>query len=93
MPGFASALKPLADACAPANQAIKEGNLSAEVVTLIGQYCDEAEPRADADGVLALEGLIPVATYRIKQTRLEGEVIKEFTAEAGKALKLTVAVK
>jgi protocatechuate 3,4-dioxygenase beta subunit len=77
----------------PANQAIKEGKLSAEVVTLISQYIDETEPRADADGVLTLEGLIPGATYRIKQTRLEGEVIKEFTAEAGKALELTVTVK
>ncbi len=78
---------------APANQAIKEGKLSAEVVTLISQYGDPAEPHADADGILKLEGLIPGATYRIKQARLAGEVLKEFTAEAGKTLELTVTVK
>jgi RNA polymerase sigma factor (sigma-70 family) len=77
----------------PSNQAIKEGKLSAEVVTLISQYADDNEPHADADGVLKLEGLIPGATYRLKQARLEGEVLKEFTAEAGKTLELTVMVK
>jgi RNA polymerase sigma factor (sigma-70 family) len=76
----------------PANQAIREGKFSAEVVTLISQYPDDKEPHADADGVLKLEGLIPGATYRIKQARLEGEVIKEFKVEAGKALELTVTV-
>jgi hypothetical protein len=40
-------------------QAIKEGKLSAEVVTLISQYQDAAEPHAGEDGVLKLEGLIP----------------------------------
>jgi RNA polymerase sigma factor (sigma-70 family) len=77
----------------PANEAIKDGKLSAEVVTLITQYIDESEPHADADGVLKLEGLIPGATYRIKQARLEGEVIKEFKVEAGKTLELSVTVK
>jgi hypothetical protein len=74
----------------PANEAIRNGKLSAEVVTLISPHFDE--PLADADGVLKMEGLIPGATYRIKLARLEGEVIKEFTAEAGKALELTVTV-
>jgi protocatechuate 3,4-dioxygenase beta subunit len=77
----------------PSNQAIREGKLSAEVVTLIGQYPDAAEPHAGADGVLTLEGLIPGATYRIKQARFEGEVLKEFKAEAGKTVEVTVVVK
>jgi RNA polymerase sigma factor (sigma-70 family) len=76
----------------PSRQAIKEGTLSAEVVTLISQYSDDAEPHAGPDGVLTLEGLIPGATYRIKRAQLEGEVIQEFTAEAGKTVELTVRV-
>ena len=77
----------------PSNEAIKEGKLSAEAVTLISQYLDDNEPHAGADGVLTLEGLIPGATYRIKQARFEGEIIKEFKAEAGKTLEVTVTVK
>jgi len=77
----------------PSNQAIKEGKLSAEVVTLISQYADNNAPHADADGVLKLEGLIPGATYRLKQASLEGEVLAEFTAEAAKTVELTVTVK
>jgi RNA polymerase sigma factor (sigma-70 family) len=79
----------------PSNPAIKEGKLSAEVVTLISQYPDEAEPHAGADGVLKLAGLIPGATYRIKKAGFEfqGEVLKEFKAEAGKTVELTVTVK
>jgi hypothetical protein len=73
----------------PVNQAIRDGKLAAEVVMLIHPY--DAAPHADADGVLKVEGLIPGATYRIQ--RLQGEVIKEFTAEAGKTLDLTVTVK
>jgi RNA polymerase sigma factor (sigma-70 family) len=76
-----------------ANQAIKDGKFGAEVMTIIGQYDDAAEPHADADGVLTLEGLIPGATYRIKKTMSEGEVVKEFKAEAGKTLEMTVTVK
>ena len=77
----------------PVNQAIREGKLAPEVVTLINQYDDASEPHADADGVLTLKGLIPGATYRIKHARLEGEVLKDFTAESGKAVEVTVTVK
>jgi RNA polymerase sigma factor (sigma-70 family) len=75
------------------NQAIKDGQLSAEAVTLISQYPDQSEPHAGEDGVLTLQGLIPGATYRVKQARYEGEVLKEFTAEAGKMVEVTVPVK
>jgi protocatechuate 3,4-dioxygenase beta subunit len=81
----------------PTDQAIREGKLSAEVVTLLGPYPNEAEPHADADGVLTLEGLIPGATYRVKQPDplglSGGKVLKEFKVESGKALELTVTVK
>jgi hypothetical protein len=77
----------------PSNQAIRDGKLAAEVVTLISQHADPSEPRADGDGVLVLRGLVPGATYRIKQARLEGEVLEDFTAEAGKMRELTVIVK
>jgi hypothetical protein len=74
----------------PVNQAIKDGKLAAEGALLIHPY--DAEPHADADGVLKLEGLIPGATYRIGKA-YEGEVIKEFKVEPGKTLELTVTVK
>jgi RNA polymerase sigma factor (sigma-70 family) len=77
----------------PAGQAIKDGKLSAEVITIISQYDDAAEPHADADGVLKLEGLIPGATYRIKKAMSDGEVVKEFTVESGKTRELTVTIK
>jgi RNA polymerase sigma factor (sigma-70 family) len=78
----------------PVSQAIKEGKLSAEVVTLISQYENPAEPHTGDDGVVTLEGLIPGATYRLKRGfEAEGAVLKDFTAEAGKTVELTVTVK
>jgi RNA polymerase sigma factor (sigma-70 family) len=74
----------------PVNQAIKDGKLAAEGVLLIHPL--DAQPSADADGVLKLEGLIPGATYRIGKD-YEGEVIKEFKVESGKTPELTVTVK
>jgi RNA polymerase sigma factor (sigma-70 family) len=72
----------------PVNQAIKDGKLAAEAVMLIHPL--DAEPYADADGVLKVEGLIPGATYRIQ--RFDGEVIKEFKVEPGKTIDLDVPV-
>jgi hypothetical protein len=77
----------------PSAQAIKDGQLSAEVVRLSSENNDPAEPHADESGVLTLEGLIPGATYRIKKGEYEGPILKEFTAEAGKTLEVTVPVK
>jgi RNA polymerase sigma factor (sigma-70 family) len=73
----------------PVNQAIKDGKLAAEAVMLIHPL--DAQPQADADGVLKVEGLVPGATYRIQ--RLQGEVIKEFKVETGKTPELTVTAK
>jgi RNA polymerase sigma factor (sigma-70 family) len=77
----------------PVGQAIKEGKLAAEVVTLISQYPDDAEPHAGEDGVLKLEGLIPGATYRVRKSEYETPALMDFTAEAGKTLEVTVTVK
>jgi protocatechuate 3,4-dioxygenase beta subunit len=79
----------------PVNQALADGKLAAEVVTLISQYAGNppTEPHADADGYLTLHGLIPGATYRFKKPPLAGEVIRDFTAEAGKTIELEVRVK
>jgi hypothetical protein len=77
----------------PVGQAIQEGRFAAEVVRLISEYADDSEPHADADGVLTLEGLVPGATYRLKKAEFGGDVLKDFTVEAGKAQELTVTVK
>jgi RNA polymerase sigma factor (sigma-70 family) len=77
----------------PVGQAIKEGKLAAEVVTLISQYQDDAEPHAGEDGVLKLDGLIPGATYRVRKAEYDTPALKDFTAEAGKTVELTVTVK
>jgi hypothetical protein len=77
----------------PVGQAIKEGKLAAEVVTLISQYLDGNEPHAGADGLLTLEGLIPGATYRVRKAEYDTPALTDFTAEAGKMLELTVTVK
>jgi RNA polymerase sigma factor (sigma-70 family) len=75
------------------HQALQDKVLAAEVVTLTepsggGQPGDLA---TDDKGYVRLEGLVPGATYRLKKTI--HEVIKEFTAEAGKTLELTVTAK
>ena len=72
----------------PVNQAIKDGKLAAEAVLLIHPL--DAQPHADPDGVLKVEGLIPGATYWIQ--RFDGDVLKEFKVEPGKTLELTVPV-
>jgi RNA polymerase sigma factor (sigma-70 family) len=77
-------------------QALEDRTLAAEVVSLTGRYGGQiASNPTDAQGYVTFEGLIPGATYRLKQTDQEpnNEVLKEFTTEAGKTAELTVKVK
>jgi RNA polymerase sigma factor (sigma-70 family) len=76
----------------PANQAIAEGKLAAEVITLINKYGEPAEPCTNAEGYITLQGLIPGATYRIKKSTTTGEVVREFTVEAGQTRELEAVV-
>jgi hypothetical protein len=78
----------------PANQALAEGKLAAEVVTLIDQHHYRGgDPCTDAEGFITLQGLIPGATYRIKKSQLAGEVLQDFTVEAGQTRELEITVK
>jgi RNA polymerase sigma factor (sigma-70 family) len=78
-------------------QALQDKTLAAEVVTLTGRYGSAVhnDLATDDKGYVTFAGLIPGATYRLKKVRQEpnNEVIKEFTAEAGKTLELEVVVK
>jgi RNA polymerase sigma factor (sigma-70 family) len=77
-------------------QALEEKTLAAEVVTLTGRYGGQLDGKpSDANGFATFEGLIPGATYRLKKTDREpnNEVLKDFTAEAGKTTEITVTVK
>jgi protocatechuate 3,4-dioxygenase beta subunit len=77
-------------------ESLRQKTLAAEVVTLVGRY-GEPTPgyTTDAEGCCTIHGLIPGATYRVKQTRQEprNEVLREFTAEAGKTVAVDVTVK
>jgi RNA polymerase sigma factor (sigma-70 family) len=77
----------------PINQAIAEGKLAPEVVTLINQHLEPTEPCTDAEGYITLNGLVPGATYRIKNPALDGEVLRDFTVEAGQTRELEIVVK
>jgi hypothetical protein len=73
-------------------EALKLGAMAAETV-YVAKTLDEAKvpAKGDAAGTLTLHGLIPGATYRLRNYR-QAKVVKEFTAEAGKTLDVTVAV-
>jgi RNA polymerase sigma factor (sigma-70 family) len=79
------------------HEALRDKVLAAEIATLIDRYGDRTPgaPKTDDKGYITFEGLIPGATYRLKKTmhEPENEIIKEFTAEAGKTLEVTVPVK
>ena len=78
-------------------QALEDKVLAAEVVTLTGRYGggQPGDMAADEKGYVIFEGLIPGATYRLKKTGQEpkNEVLKDFTAEAGKTREFTITVK
>ena len=70
------------------HKATEDKVLAAEVVTLTGRYGSKVRDDLTTDdkGCVTFEGLIPGATYRLKKVNQEpiNEIIKEFTAEAGK---------
>jgi hypothetical protein len=77
-------------------KAEEEKTLAAEVITLTGRYGGgDGDLTTDEKGYVAFQGLIPGATYRVKKVRVEprNEVLKDFTAEAGKTVELEVVAK
>jgi RNA polymerase sigma factor (sigma-70 family) len=74
-------------------KALETGALAGETVYLAAPLGAEGKPPAQADGAGALlvEGLIPGATYRLRQFQ-QAEVLKEFTAESGKRLDVDITV-
>jgi protocatechuate 3,4-dioxygenase beta subunit len=75
-------------------KAIQTGTLAGETVYLaapIGQP-GKNPPQADDAGTMIVEGLIPGATYRLRNFQ-QPEIFKEFTAESGKRAEVDVTVK
>ena len=75
-------------------KALQEGTLAGETVYVaapIGQP-GKNPPQADDAGTLIVEGLIPGATYRLRNFQ-QAEIFKEFTAESGKRVEVDVTVK
>jgi hypothetical protein len=73
-------------------KAIEKKALAAEVITIAYGIHQESPP-IDADGYITFTGLIPGATYRLKQVVPRSNTIKDFTVEAGKTLEQEVIVK
>ncbi len=75
-------------------KALQEGTLAGETAYLmapIGQP-GKKPPQADDAGAIIVEGLIPGATYRLRNFQ-QPEIFKEFTVESGKRAEVDVTVK
>jgi RNA polymerase sigma factor (sigma-70 family) len=75
-------------------KALDAGTLAGETVYVAAPF---GQPRANPPqgedaGTMTFEGLIPGATYRLRQFQ-QPEILKEFTAEAGKRVDVDVIVK
>jgi protocatechuate 3,4-dioxygenase beta subunit len=74
------------------HKAVEQKALAAEVINLAYAF-HEGAPQTDAEGRITFTGLIPGATYRLKQVAVPSNTMKEFTVEAEKTLELEVVVK
>lgn len=75
-------------------KALQEGTLAGETVYLaapIGQPGTNP-PQADDAGTIIVEGLIPGATYRLRNFQ-QPEIFKDFAVESGKRAEVDVTVK
>jgi protocatechuate 3,4-dioxygenase beta subunit len=73
-------------------EALKTGALAAETVYVATNLGEAKVPaKGDAAGNLTLQGLVPGATYRLRNFQ-QAKVFKEFTAEAGRAIDVNVPV-
>jgi RNA polymerase sigma factor (sigma-70 family) len=75
-------------------KALETGKLAGETVYLAAPLGSDGKPPAQADGAggLLVEGLIPGATYRLRQFQ-QADIYKDFTAESGKTIDVDVTVK
>ena len=69
--------------------AIEKGTMAAESVYLATNYAEAGKKPSDPAGTLTVYGLIPGATYRVRQFQ-QPKVLKDFTAESGKTIDVDV---
>jgi hypothetical protein len=78
------------------SKALEDKMLAAEAISLAGPNGPDAHsPKTDAQGFVTYHGLIPGATYRVKNP-LQGPqyaVLRDFTVESGKTAEIEVVVK
>jgi RNA polymerase sigma factor (sigma-70 family) len=73
--------------------ALETGTMAAETVYLASNPAEMGKKPGNGDppGTLTIHGLIPGATYRLRQFQ-QPKVLKDFTAEAGKTINVDVPV-
>jgi hypothetical protein len=73
--------------------ALETGAMAAETVYLASNYAEMGKKPGNSDppGTLTIRGLVPGATYRVRQFQ-QPKVLKEFAAAAGKTIDVNVPV-